>query len=228
MSQKSPWISIWCEPRATISQIVAENPNRSLWVLAFIYGFLSILNSFQSISIGTMMGFFASLVIALILSPFWGYAIFSVWSWVVCKIGRCLKGQGDFVSIRAAFAWSSVPLTVNIVFWFLMIFSFGAPFFFNPNEMYPLSSQQSAFLLLILVGKVVIAIWSLVIYLNALAEVQKFSILRTIFNVIFSWIVVGVILAALWFAFLSIIQMTSPSSNLTSWILGLDLLGAIL
>jgi uncharacterized membrane protein len=70
-------------------------------------------------------------------------------------------------------------------------------------------------LILILIGKVVISIWSLVIYLNALAEVQKFSILRSIFSVIFSWVFIGAVLALIWFSLMYLLQMGSPSSDLT-------------
>jgi len=215
MSDKNPWLSIWCHPRETIRQVIQENPNRSLWVLSFIYGFLSLLNSFQAISIGSMMGMWVVFLAALVLSPFWGYAAFSIWSWVVYQVGKLFKGQGDFSGIRAAFAWSCVPLTVNLVFWFLMMLSFGVAFFFSPEEMYPISNQKSAFLILILIGKVVISIWSLVIYLNALAEVQKFSILRSIFSVIFSWVFIGAVLALIWFSLMYLLQMGSPSSDLT-------------
>jgi hypothetical protein len=205
-TNENPWLSIWCEPRSTISRIVAANPNRSLWILAFIYGFLSILNSFQSISVGNVMGIIPILLVALIISPLWGYAAFSIWSWVVCKIGKLLKGEADFLSVRAAFAWSCVPLIINIAIWFLMIFFVGAAFLFSGQQVYPMSNQQSALLFLLLIGKVVIAIWSLVIYLNALAEVQKFSILRAIFNVIISWIVIGIVVGVICFFLMHMLQ----------------------
>jgi hypothetical protein len=216
MSEKNPWISIWVEPRSTIRKIVLENPNQSIWPLGFIYGFLSLLNSFQSVAIGTMMGMVPVFIIALIIAPFWGYAAFSIWSWVVCRIGKWLKGEGDFRAVRAAFAWSCVPLVVNICLWFLMILFFGAAFFFHSQDVYPISTQQTSLLFLILIAKVVVAVWSLVIYLNALAEVQNFSILRAIFNVIISWIVVGVILGALWFALMYVLQMGTDSGKLSS------------
>lgn len=214
MSEKSPWLSIWCQPRSTIRKIVQVNPNRALWVLAFIYGFLSFLNSFQSISIGNMV-MMPSLIIALVLSPFWGYAAFSVWSWVICRVGRWLKGEGNFVNVRAAFAWSCVPLAVNIALWFVMVAAFGIPILFHPGDIYPINNQQVAFLFLILIGKVAVAIWSLVIYLNALAEVQNFSILRAIFNVLLAWLVIGVILGCIWFVLTYIFLLGSDSAKLT-------------
>lgn len=215
MFENNPWLSIWLNPRSTIRKIVGTNPNRSLWILSFIYGFLSLLNSFHSISVGNIIGVIPIFAITLILSPFWGYAVFSVWSWVIYRVGRWLKGVGSFSSVRAAFAWSCVPLTINIVFWFLMIGIFGASVFFANTEIYPMGNQQTALLFLILIGKVVIAIWSLVIYLNMLAEVQKFSILKAIFNLIISWVLIGVFLSLVWFAFIFLVSMGSDSSNLT-------------
>ena len=72
MSDKSPWVSVWCNPRATIRSIVAKDPDRSIWVLGAIYGFLSFLNSFQSIAVGSVLGIIPILLIALALSPVLG------------------------------------------------------------------------------------------------------------------------------------------------------------
>ncbi|MES2274148.1 MAG: YIP1 family protein [Chlamydiota bacterium] len=194
----SPWISIWVRPRATIARIVTENPNRSLWLLAAIYGFSSVLNLFQSASLGSFLGPLPILILALILSPFWGYATFAIWSWVVMWTGKIFKGRGDFPTIRAAYAWSCVPLIINVPLWLLMIVLFGQELFLNFPEGHLLSQGQITLLFLILIAKVVLAIWSLIIYLNTLAEVQQYSILRAILNVIVAAILLGIVLGLLW------------------------------
>lgn len=51
----------------------------------------------------------------------------------------------------------------------------------------------------IMILKIVLAIWSLVIYVNALAEVQKYSIFRAIVNIIGAGIVVTILLILLWY-----------------------------
>jgi hypothetical protein len=198
MPEKSPWLTIWIQPRATIRQIVAHNPKRSLWLLAAIYGFSSLLNSFQSVSLGSSLGVIPLFLIALIFSPIWGYIVFAVWSWVISWTGRWLKGQADFQMVRAAYAWSCVPLAVNGLLWIAMILIFGLPLFIHFPEGYQLTDGQASLLFLILIGKVVLAIWSLVIYLNALAEVQQFSVLRAIGNVIIAGLIIGVVFAILW------------------------------
>lgn len=206
--QQSPWVSIWVSPRATVARIVAENPGRSLWLLAAIYGFSSLLNLFQSASLGASFGPLTLVVIAVVLSPFWGYITFSVWSWVVFGVGRWFKGEGTYPAIRAAYAWSCVPFILNIPLWLVMIALFGRQLFLNFPEGYLLSDGMIAILFFILISKVILAIWSLVIYLNGLAEVQQYSILRAILNVIISGIIVSLVLGILWYLFLSFLGTT--------------------
>ena len=52
-----------------------------------------------------------------------------------------------------------------------------------------------AALFIIMIGKLVFTIWSIVIYLQALAEVQQFSIIRAIVNVILASLLVGIAVA---------------------------------
>lgn len=213
---QSPWASIWVHPRSTIARIVAENPNRSLWLLAAIYGFSSLLNMFQSASLGSALGPLAILLIAIVLSPIWGYIAFAFWSWVVVKTGKWFKGEGTFETVRAAYAWASVPLILNIPLWLLMIFFFGGQLFLNFPEGYLLSDGQITLLFFILISKVILAVWSLVIYLNALAEVQNYSVLRAILNVIVGGLIVGIVLVILWTLLLFLIG-SSPEQSKTAF-----------
>ncbi|HSX37403.1 MAG TPA: Yip1 family protein [Chlamydiales bacterium] len=190
---KTHWIKIWTEPRKTISKIVSKDPNQNLWILAWIYGFLSLLNGSQSLLLGDYVHFALILVLSILIAPFWGMLIFSVWSWVVQGIGKILKGQGNFSSIRAAFAWSCVPLIINIFLWMLLLFIFDSSLFQTPQM-----GGGMGLLIFILIAKLIVIIWSLVIYINALAEVQQFSIARSIINILISWIVVGAAIALIW------------------------------
>ena len=165
----NPWFSIWFHPKATIRKIVEENPNRSLWLLATIYGFSSLLNLAQSISIGETAGIFFIFILALLIAPAWGWIVFSFWSCVIHWSGKLLKGRGEFKAIRAAYSWSCVPLIFNIALWFVLVTILGKQIFFSTPDLY-FTQAQVTFLFFILIAKVVLAVWSLVIYLNTLAE----------------------------------------------------------
>jgi hypothetical protein len=197
-SMENPWITIWTRPRATIARIVSENPNRSFWWLASIYGFCSLLNLFQSMALGNAITPLGLLILAIILSPIYGYLSFSIWSWFVRIVGKWFKGQGSFQSIRAAYAWSCVPILINIPLWLLMVILFDHQLFTNFPNAEQLPNSMMTLLFVILIFKVVLAIWSLVIYLNALAEVQHYSILRAILNIIVAGVILTAVVFVLW------------------------------
>lgn len=198
MEYRSPWLTIWTEPRATIARVVAENPNHSLWVLAGIYGFCSLMNLFQSMVLGSAIGTLGLLILAIIIAPIYGYINFSIWSWIVSWVGKWFKGHGNFRTVRAAYAWSCVPILLNIPLWLLMVVLFGHQLFMNFPDAHLLPTSQVLFLFIISIAKVVLAIWSLVIYLNALAEVQGYSILRAILNVLLAGVILALIIFVLW------------------------------
>ncbi len=208
--ENNPWLSIWVRPKATIGQIVAENPNRSLWVLSFIYGFSSLINMFQSFNLGVVFSPVALYFLAAILAPFWGYAMLAIWSWIILWLGRLFKGQATFQQARAAYAWSSVPLALNIPVWIFMGILFGDQVFLNFPDSHLFTDGQIFFLFASLVIKLVAAVWSLVIYFNALAQVQQFSVLRAIGNIVLAGIVAAVAMTLLWMA---IFKMIGPAGG---------------
>jgi hypothetical protein len=197
MSVENPWLSIWVRPRETIRSIVGQNPNRSLWVLAFIYGFTSLLNGFQSVPIANHLGILPMLLISCIFAPLWGYAFFAIWSYVVIWVGKLLKGQADFQSARAAYAWSCVPLIGNIPLWLLIVLFYSHLFFYGIQDQIVMPGAATL-LFFILIAKLVFAIWMIVIYLQMLAEVQQFSILRAIGNVILASFIIAIATALIW------------------------------
>ena len=222
---RSPWISIWMNPRKTISAIAAGNPKKGIWVLAWIYGFLSLLNCFQSIGLGRSISLMPILFLAFFLAPLWGMAIFGVWSLVVYWVGKLLKGQGTFATVRAAYAWSCVPFIVSIGFWVILLAVFGLSLFQTSMDSQPLQTAQVALLFTILIAKVVLAVWSLVIFINGLAAVQHFSVIRSIVNIILAWIAVGFVIWMLLWGLGSMHLAEVPHISNTSFLLKLEALG---
>lgn len=197
-SSMNPWVSIWLEPRATVARIVAANPNRSLWVLAAIYGFTSLLNFFQAGALGSYLGPVSILLLAAVIAPFWGYLIFAIWSALISWTGGWFKGKGSFAAVRAVYAWSCVPFAFHIPIWLFLAALFGKQLFIHFPEAVALTQTQVTLLFALLIFKVVLAIWSLVIYINALAEIQRFSVIRAILNLVVAGILAALLFGLLW------------------------------
>ena len=193
-SSSNPWITIWTEPRATIASIVESNLNRAIWLLAAIYGFSSLLNSFQTAAIGQQIGLFQIFFLAALLSPIWGYVILNAWSFFVSFTGKLFKGAGSFKEVRAAYAWSFVPLSVNAAIWIILGVVFGREFFMNTPDTHPFTQLQVSIYFVAVVVRFITAIWAVVIYVNTLSQVQKYSVLKAIGNMIVASICLIVVL----------------------------------
>jgi len=81
-----------------------------------------------------------------------------------------------------------------------------------------------ALMMFVLIAKLAVAIWSLVIYINTLAEVQKFSIGRSIANILIAWIAMGIAITLIWMGIGYLLNGSlNPSQAVLNITLGMQL-----
>ena len=180
----NPWISIWTKPKSTIRKIVDYDPNYRLFLLSMIYGFITLVGLAQTFGMGSFFKLPMILIFCVLISPLYGYLMFSICSFFMLLAGKLLKGKALYRHIRIAVAWATVPMIVNVFSWLILLFMFKSELFKKFPVDSTLSSFQVSFLFFILMSQLFFNIWSLVLYVNNLAEVQKFSIGKAILNII--------------------------------------------
>lgn len=193
----NPWFKMWLRPRETIRAITEKNPNFRLVWLSLVYSLPSMFYIAQKLSWGENVNFWLILAICALVAIPVGFIGFCVNSFLLMLTGKLLKGTSSFKNIRAAFAWSSVPNTVNIALWVILFIAFGSHVFLQnfPTMLY--SGVHGALLQAALLLQVVVAIWMLVIFLHALGEVQGFSAWMALLNVVLALILWMVVLFVL-------------------------------
>lgn len=202
----NPWISILTNPRRTIRTIVDSNPNHRLLILSAIYGFSSLLGIAQNLRLGDNLDNISIIIPALILAPIWGYLLFTLSSWFLLVSGRWLKGEGNYKEIRSALAWSKVPMIATILMWIILLILFKKELFQSSSQEI-ISSGKLMSLFLVLLIQLTASIWSIVIYVNTLAEVQKFSILKAIANIL----LVGLLFAIIFIILFALLKWTGAA-----------------
>lgn len=205
----NPWLSIWTKPRLTIAEIIHTNPSYRFFFLCFIYGFMALLNAGQRASLGNVNSAGAIILTSAILGFFVGFVAFSIYSLLLTWTGKWIGGKGSYREIRAAVAWSNVPVVVDLVVWLALAAVLGSTVFTEDfaRVIYYQTSEGGMFLLpeprlLLVVGfiRLALSIWSLIIFLLGLSEVQGFSVFKAILNALFS---IFVVVAAVWIASLA-------------------------
>jgi hypothetical protein len=203
----NPWLKMWVEPRKTIQAIVEYNPKYQFPLLASIYGFPLMLQMMQTISAGQNISLFFILLISLVIAPFIGMLGLSIMSGLLLWTGRWLGGVGTFQEIRAAAAWSNVPNAVNVLLWLLLTVVFGPRLFMNTFAESVFVGKELGVVGFVFFMQAVISIWSFVILLQGLGQVQGFSAWRALVNVIIPFLLVMI---AMWLLMLIIWQFMGP------------------
>lgn len=203
----NPWIRMWVEPRQTIRQIVNINPRSGFFFLSSAYGFPIALNLAQSLSLAGGVPLWAIIVGAVLCCPFLGMIGISISSWLLKVTGKWIGGEGTFLSVRAAVAWSNVPSFVNVLSWIALLAVFGSQSLRREFSDSQFLGYQSGVVFLVFLVQTVTSIWSFILLLRGLQEVQRFSIWRAFLNIVIPFVIV---VCAVWVASL-IVGGANPS-----------------
>jgi hypothetical protein len=180
----NPWISMWNQPRSTIRAIVHSKPSYGVCYLATVYALQSFFFYANWWSLGLNARYHLFMTLGVILSPFFGV----IWLYFVGIIfylsGRLLKGTAPSSHLRAAVAWSTLPYSITLLMWLFLIFV-GPESVFIQDAGVPSSIFVNCIAM-------IVGIWSIVLLIQSIREIQQFSVGRTIINVLLSWVLLSV------------------------------------
>jgi len=180
----NPWKEVWLHPRNTIKAILKYNPKYMVLPLAALAGIANSAIEFELMD-GIIGGssFIGSSIVAALL----GIVSLYVSGFLLSLTGSWIKGKANALKLRAVVAWSGVPIVASLLLFI--------PLFFALNSGATGTVATSSFVSLIL------GVWSLVLYIGMIAEVQKFSIWKSILNILLVLIIL--LIPALLFGILS-------------------------
>lgn len=188
----NPWLAIWTRPRATIRQQVERDPEA--WVLALVAfaGVGQLLSDASARSYGDRLDLPTLLFMALLAGPLIGILGAYVGGSLLCWSGRLLGGSAHPVEIRAAIAWSSVPYVASMVLWVPELLLFGEELFTNATPRLDADPGLQALLFAFVAVEMLAALWTFVVFLKCLGQVQAFSAWRALLNLLLPGVLIAV------------------------------------
>ena len=180
LSKENPFFTIWTRPRATIRGIVNTDPTYRVIPLTLASGIVQALGNETQRNAGDLLPLSAILGIAFVLGPIGGLIGLYVSGWLAGVSCRWLGGRADSREVRAALAWSSVPTLATIPIWLVQLAVFGHEMFTSTKPSLVANPALALLLIATAVPIIVLALWSLVILLKTLGEVQGFSAWRAL------------------------------------------------
>jgi len=181
----NPWVSMWTRPRKTIRALVDYKPNYGVFYLASLFAFQDLLYYANWWSFGTKFSPLSIFLGSLILCPLVGLVWVYFAGWIFYFTGRWLHGRASASHLRKALAWSKVPVSINLLVW-LGFLIFGVPSAFILEGSHDTGLFSTIFLNFISLAT---GIWSFVLLVQSIREVQHFSISHSIINVAMGWVI---------------------------------------
>lgn len=195
----TPWVTISTMPRATMRAIVTSDPRRHVLLIAVLAGLAWQVprhiasDAMASAAVRLAVSFFpianpADFATAIAAVQIVGGAVGSVFAlyvngWTFRVVGAWLGGRATSVEVRAAFAWSSVPLVFLALPASLAAYlTFGAE---------ALSSGTPGVALRVFLGFV--RLWMMGLMLVCLAEVHRVSVARALAMFLVLALLIGVV-----------------------------------
>jgi len=186
----NPWVSMWTKPRATIQQIVDTNPQRLVLLLAAAAGFGQALDRASINSIGDRLDWPIIFIVAAVGGPIAGVIGLYIGGALIHWTGTWIGGKTSAENIRAAIAWSSVPMLWALVLWIPELALFGQELFTAETPVIDADTTLNSAFLAFGAVEVTIGMWTLIVYLKCLGQVQGFSAWKALGNGILAGLVI--------------------------------------
>ena len=169
-----------------------REPDEMIILLVCFAGFSEFLVSASRFNLGDYIAIPLIFAFAVLLGPILGIAGLLIATFLLRLTGTWLDGKANNRMLRAAIAWSFIPIISYSILWIPQYFILGSVLFESRIVIY--GSKAHLLIVSLNVLRLMIVTWSIVIFLNCLCEVQKFTIWKAMGNCFLSaaifWIVI--------------------------------------
>jgi hypothetical protein len=190
--------TIWLQPRHTIRFILKHCPDKYLWGLLVLGGIAGSLGNLAENGLLMNLTGFVAFIATVALGGIFGPLFNLIFAGLIRMTGRWIKGQADFSQILIVVAWSLVPSIASMVFFLARWVYFGNDIFLGNTDLS--SIFNDFFITFTSLADLALSVWSLVILIVGLSEVQHFGIGRAILNLILVFVFIVIVFGV--FAFL--------------------------
>ena len=172
------WTSIWTRPRETIRQIVETDPKRHVILLTVLPAFASVILGVTIHDLDEDPSSRVLLMIQVVVAPLIALLLWYLEAAMLTWTGHWLGGRASAVQVRAALAWSNVPV-ISTMGLYLLTGGFA------------------------LLPTWIVGLWSFIIYLQCLGEVHHFSAWRALAAWLIGWLILGLAFCTVFGVFLA-------------------------
>lgn len=173
------WTNIWLHPKQTIQEIIDTNAQYAVIPLTILYGIWNSLTKASNNEMGDKYELSSILFGSILSGTIGGLITLYVLGWLLKISGTWLGGKATTEHLRAALAWSVIPVICALPLCFVDIALYGNEIF--SSETPTITANPIPFFVLLAI-QFILACWASVLMFMCIAQVQGFSFWKAIGN----------------------------------------------
>ncbi|MFV5693291.1 Yip1 family protein [Flavobacterium sp. LT1R49] len=184
ISESDIFIKILTSPREAFKFINNYNYEKHLYILLFLAGMLRSFDRASTKNMGDNYSIWAIILISIIFGGLFGWITYYVYSALISWSGSWLNGQGNTESILRILAYALFPSVLSLIILIPQIAIYGDTMFKSENDFYSSGLVESVIYYGFFIIELILGIWSFVLCVIGISEVQKLSIGKSILNLL--------------------------------------------
>lgn len=198
-TDKEIFTKIWTSPRLVFKYLNDNNYDKFVYVLLILAGITKTFERASTKSMGDNLPLIAVLAICIVLGGLLGWISIYIYAALMSWTGKWLKGQGNTNSLVRMISYASIPSILGLILLIPQVAVFGNEIFQSDFNMYERGMLSLIVFYFTIAIEIILAIWTIAIFIIGTSEVQKLSIGKSILNIILPALVIIVPIALIAF-----------------------------
>ncbi len=182
--------NIWFSPREIFSYITKNEYDSFTYILLFLVGINRGFSQAILKNSGDNLPLLAIVLISIIIGGLFGWISYYIFAALLSWTGEWLGGKGDTKSILRMLAYAMIPSILSLLLLIPQLSIAGEGLFQSKFDIFSLDLFSIYIYYISFFISTTLGIWSLVLYVIGLSEVQKFSVWKAIANVLIATLVI--------------------------------------
>tara|TARA_R110001632_G_scaffold82057_5_gene182302 strand:- start:771 stop:1418 length:648 start_codon:yes stop_codon:yes gene_type:complete len=198
-TDKQIFTKIWKSPRQVFKYVNDTKYDKYVYILLFFAGIARAFDRATMKDMGDNLSLWAIIGICVIGGGLLGWLAYYIYAALLSWTGKWLKGEGDTKSILRVLAYALIPSVLALVLLLPQIGVYGIEMFKSDGDISSAGLLPNILVYGTMILELILGIYTLVLCVIAISEVQKLSIGKSILNLILPVLIfaVPIILIAL-------------------------------
>ncbi len=184
LTDKELFYNIWTKPREVFKYINEKPFDKYVKILLVLAGISRALDRASMKDMGDNMSLWGILGISIVVGGLLGWISYYIYASLLSWTGGWLDGQGDTNALLRILSYAMIPSIVAMLFLIPQIAIYGNEIFKAEGDIISAGLIPNIVVYGFMIIQIILGIWTMVLCVIGVSEVQKFSIGKAILNIL--------------------------------------------